>query len=60
MFGDGTVNPTAVVDGEHIIVFLDKHEAMMYWSFLPGREFIHVIDMIPDPNSGGWIIPRFD
>jgi hypothetical protein len=54
------MHPTAVVDNEHIIVFLDKHEAMMYWSFLPGREFIHVIDLIPDPNSGGWIIPRFD
>ena len=53
------MEPTAVIDGDHVLFFLDRHEAMKYWVFLPNREHVHLVQCIADIESGGWSIPNF-
>lgn len=50
--------PTAVIDSEHTIVFLERHDAMTYWRGLNNRADVLVVEMVEDP-SGGWITPIF-
>jgi hypothetical protein len=52
------MGPTAVIDSEHTIVFLERHDAMTFWRSLSNRSDVLVIDMVEDP-SGGWIVPTF-
>jgi len=51
------VCPTVLIEGEHMVLFIDEHEAMRYWMFLPNRDEVLVVRLNPDMKSGGWIMP---
>lgn len=50
--------PVGVVDEEHVLFFIENQDAMKYWSFLPNREDVFFVELVPDISSGGWILPR--
>jgi hypothetical protein len=42
---------------EFMLFFVDSYEAWKFWVSKPDRDKWALISMLPDIESGGWIIP---